>query len=288
MIIKERDAAEHRDNDELSRTGARAELQMAHYLRRSFGGSVDTLVLNDIRLEIEEDIKEAIQIDHIVIHKHGLIIIESKSVIGRIAVNERGEWMRIWSGGSRGMPSPVLQAKRQAEMLHKVLRAECDNLLGKMLFGRLQKGFGKCPIEILIAISDEGIIDRKKDIPELYKADQIPEQVQAILERHRKAARIVGGNLSLTNSDGVMDFSEQERRNIATFLVEHHYPLPGNKAQPPPVVESVQASPTPSVAPSCPRCGKPLVQRVARKGKNPGARFWGCSGFPACRYASAD
>lgn len=288
MIIKERDAADHRDNDDLSRTGAKAEQQMAHYLRRAFGGSADTLVLNDIRLEIEEDIKEAIQIDHIVIHKHGLIIIESKSVIGRIAVNERGEWMRIWSGGSRGMPSPVLQAKRQAEMLRKVLRSECDNLLGKFLFGQLQKRFGNCPIEILVAISDEGIIERKKDIPELYKADQIPEQVQAILERHRKAARIVGGNYSLTNCDGVMDFSEQEQRNIATFLVEHHYPLLGKKTKTSQAVEPVQVLPTPNPSPPCPRCGKPLVQRVARKGKNPGARFWGCSGFPKCRYASAD
>ena len=34
----------------------------------------------------------------------------------------------------------------------------------------------------------------------------------------------------------------------------------------------------------CPRCGKPLVLRTARKGPNAGKPFYGCSGYPACRY----
>ena len=34
----------------------------------------------------------------------------------------------------------------------------------------------------------------------------------------------------------------------------------------------------------CPRCGKDLVLRTARKGKNAGQQFYGCSGFPKCRY----
>jgi hypothetical protein len=34
----------------------------------------------------------------------------------------------------------------------------------------------------------------------------------------------------------------------------------------------------------CPECGKKLVKRVARKGKNAGEEFIGCSGFPSCNY----
>ena len=34
----------------------------------------------------------------------------------------------------------------------------------------------------------------------------------------------------------------------------------------------------------CPRCGGELVLRTARKGKNPGTRFWGCSAFPKCKF----
>lgn len=34
----------------------------------------------------------------------------------------------------------------------------------------------------------------------------------------------------------------------------------------------------------CPKCGSPLVMRIARKGTNAGGQFWGCSAFPRCRY----
>lgn len=33
----------------------------------------------------------------------------------------------------------------------------------------------------------------------------------------------------------------------------------------------------------CPRCGKPMVLRTARRGPNAGSQFWGCSGYPQCR-----
>ena len=34
----------------------------------------------------------------------------------------------------------------------------------------------------------------------------------------------------------------------------------------------------------CPRCGKELVLRTARRGEHAGTQFYGCSGFPGCRY----
>jgi restriction system protein len=60
------------------------------------------------------------------------------------------------------------------------------------------------------------------------------------------------------------------------------------------LVQSVQTKPAnsegettlpPEVAttPACPQCGKPMVQRTARRGSNAGNRFWGCSGYPACK-----
>jgi restriction system protein len=35
--------------------------------------------------------------------------------------------------------------------------------------------------------------------------------------------------------------------------------------------------------PECPTCGKPMVLRRAKSGKNAGQEFWGCSAFPQCR-----
>lgn len=35
---------------------------------------------------------------------------------------------------------------------------------------------------------------------------------------------------------------------------------------------------------ACPKCGEALVLRTAKKGANQGGQFYGCSGFPKCRY----
>ncbi|HWX17351.1 MAG TPA: four helix bundle suffix domain-containing protein [Chthoniobacterales bacterium] len=38
-----------------------------------------------------------------------------------------------------------------------------------------------------------------------------------------------------------------------------------------------------SAAALCPRCGKPMCQRTARKGPRAGERFWGCTAYPECK-----
>ena len=38
-----------------------------------------------------------------------------------------------------------------------------------------------------------------------------------------------------------------------------------------------------AVPPACPICGATMVLRTAQKGANAGSRFWGCSGYPACK-----
>lgn len=40
--------------------------------------------------------------------------------------------------------------------------------------------------------------------------------------------------------------------------------------------------PTPSGTPSCPTCGGRMVLRTARRGRNTGNNFWGCSKYPSC------
>jgi restriction system protein len=37
------------------------------------------------------------------------------------------------------------------------------------------------------------------------------------------------------------------------------------------------------VAPCCPRCGKPMQHRTARRGSNAGQGFWGCTAYPDCK-----
>jgi len=35
--------------------------------------------------------------------------------------------------------------------------------------------------------------------------------------------------------------------------------------------------------PVCPKCGRPMALRTARKGANAGSQFWGCCGYPECK-----
>jgi len=44
---------------------------------------------------------------------------------------------------------------------------------------------------------------------------------------------------------------------------------------------------SPVVEPICPRCGSPMIKRVARKGANAGKSFWGCRSYPQCKGVRA-
>ena len=35
-------------------------------------------------------------------------------------------------------------------------------------------------------------------------------------------------------------------------------------------------------APFCPKCGKPMIKRMAKKGRNAGNAFWSCPTYPEC------
>lgn len=46
--------------------------------------------------------------------------------------------------------------------------------------------------------------------------------------------------------------------------------------------ESVQQK-MPEIEPLCPICSQKMIKRTAKKGRNAGNTFWGCSKFPDCR-----
>jgi restriction system protein len=46
---------------------------------------------------------------------------------------------------------------------------------------------------------------------------------------------------------------------------------------------SFTPAPLRSTVPACPGCGKPMVERTAKKGSMVGQAFWGCQVYPRCR-----
>ncbi|MEO1407846.1 MAG: nuclease-related domain-containing protein, partial [Pseudomonadota bacterium] len=125
MIVKP-PSTDPRPTDPRLRAGIQAERQMAYYLHRAFATSSNLYVINDLRLvdpeQPEPDPRTGgsspgvAQIDHLVLHRFGAFIVESKSVTGTVTVRDDGggdEWTR----SGKGMPSPLRQAERQGEFL---------------------------------------------------------------------------------------------------------------------------------------------------------------------------
>lgn len=46
---------------------------------------------------------------------------------------------------------------------------------------------------------------------------------------------------------------------------------------------TASTGPTKTRFPDCPQCGKLMTLRTAKKGRNAGSQFWGCTGYPACK-----
>jgi hypothetical protein len=225
MILKEVD--EQATLDKYQKAGLSAEKQMAFYLKRAFGNEENILVINSLRLESSGD---AAQIDHLILHGYGMIIIESKSVSTKVAVNEYGEWARAVDGAAQGIPSPVKQAQRQAEFLKRYLIPYTDVLLKKVV--GIQLKFDKMPIDIIVAISDQGLISRpKKQIEELdyiRKADQVVDKIKEILAKYKKEDAVMRLSLAMPYYLG-----ESARKKISQFLLKRHKPSTFPKVQNP-------------------------------------------------------
>ena len=218
MIAKESDpihAATRR-----AQAGARAEQNMAFYLRRAFGDHCpEVLVFHDLRVEHNGEVA---QMDHLVVHSHGLFIIESKSISGEIQILPDGQFIRIFGSKRVGMPSPIQQARRQADVLRRLLQANKVTLRDRKLFGMVQGGFSKCPIEIRVAISDQGIIRGDGNVSEVRKADLITEDVERRVAAHRRGGSLL--NLDPNNDDGLYQFTPGEMDRLRHFLLEQHRP----------------------------------------------------------------
>lgn len=218
MICKERDAEEHLARDMYAQAGERAEETMAFYLKRAFRDDPEVWVFNDLRFKSDDD--DACQIDHLVMHRSGFIVIESKSVTSKVRILPNGEWERLWNNHWQGMASPIKQAERQIDFLRAAFQAYREELLGKALLGLVQAGFMTMPFEVLIAISDTGSIDRKGEFPEVNKADFIVDRIREIVQRHKKAR----GFFSKDVENGQRYLKDEEVKAIGQWLLDHHYP----------------------------------------------------------------
>lgn len=97
----------------------------------------------------------------------------------------------------------------------------------------------------------------------------------------------------VAKEDPVLDRVQHQREQAKADLVFLQIPTPQVASAPgggqtrtttgpsgPVVVRIPTSGPS---SQSCPRCGSPMVKRLARRGRNAGGYFWGCSRYPRCK-----
>lgn len=268
MIFKDLDPFS--GSDKFAVAGRRAEEQMVHYLRRFFGSSSDVDILNYLRIDLGGEVA---QMDHLVLHPCGLTIVESKSVAGSVQIKDDGQWIRWFNKQPQGMRSPITQAQMQGMLLRELLSRTVK-----------QKGFfDSVEFSVLVAISDTGTIQWPPTgaLPEVCKADQVPDRILRKVEQGSSAGTAV--------------LSSEHRRAIGDFLRSIHQPLNARVIEEVPAAAKAEASPSSDPdtfrtlpAKACKHCGGTELEAQYGKygyyflcktcGKNTGIKF----SCPAC------
>ena len=243
MIVKEfQDRS--MPNNKLIAAGDAAERQMAFYLRRAFASQDGLCVLNDIRIVDPEQQhcglgEDACQIDHLVLHRWGMFIVESKSSsVGKVVIRSDGSGGDEWVFGGKGRRSPIKQAEMQAEYLRTFIQRHREQLLGtaaagmrtitKLVAGTDQRGVGRMPVQSVVALSDNATISRGKwkepsEPFQAYvcKADMTCDKILTEYKRHKKAGGLLG---KADGQYGMWSMKPEEVQAIAEFLRESHTP----------------------------------------------------------------
>ncbi|WP_168012084.1 nuclease-related domain-containing protein [Halomonas salinarum] len=212
MILKDKDAysgADDCDTDTRGFYGHKQEQDVAFHLRREFGEHDQIHIINDLRIEYQS---ERAQIDHLVIHPFGFIIIESKSIVGEVKVNAEGEWSRSYKGAWAGIPSPLRQAELQKKLLHRLMSANIEQLVAKVL--GIQTQVGGRDWQEICAVSSTAILHR----------DKMPKSVSKQVVKTEflvKKVREIVGNIPLAILKTKPRFSKRELQNISNFLLSH-------------------------------------------------------------------
>lgn len=179
-----------------------AQDRMAYHLRRFFGKSEEIDVLNYLRVGSGAVMT---QVDHLLLHPYGLIVIERENLTDRVKIKDDGQWMRWREDGPVEMRSPITRAYLRALSL----KAFLDKIVK-------QKGFfDGVALDILVAVPDTTKIQwpTMGPLSEVCNADQVHERVTQRVAQCRRTA----------TAPGIL--TAPERRRLGEFLRSLHQPL---------------------------------------------------------------
>ena len=266
----------------ITKAGIAGEENILFELKNS---GMDMVVLHDIYIETQDG--RGAQIDFIVFAACGVFLIECKNLVGNIEIDSKGNFIRTIEYGGKnhreGIYSPITQNERHLSVLVD-RRKEDKNFLSKMF---VQAGTDIYFTTLVVLANPKTIVnDRyaKREIKnQVIRADQL---IKVIKEKNDATSKLMKySKTDMKNAaQAILDKNIEERKD---YFVKFEEMLKELEAQDN-LVETNQdnKSSEENMSPKliCPKCGSELVLRTARNGANAGQKFYGCSGYPKCRY----
>ena len=188
------------------------------------------------------------QIDHILISPYGVFVIETKNYKGWIF---GGENQRRWTQSLRRKYTAYSLFNKYKFQFQNPLHQNYKHIKAVESFLGVAS---KLVFNVVVFVGDS---EFKTDMPNnVMKLRDFLPYIKSHTER-------------IINEETVEKFCLKFRAHMssASFNEDDH-------------MRSIEQN---VVSPVCPRCGKAMVLRVARKGPGAGSEFWGCSNYPSCK-----
>lgn len=199
MILKELDSFLGGDDHALAlRISAD---RVAYHLRRFYRRSHEVDVLNGLRIRSGGSMA---RVDHLILHAHGLLVIEREDVTGAVSIDDDGQWTTVRDGKPTELGSPITRAYVQALLLKELLDKRVR-----------QKGFfDNLELDVLVVVSDDCQIEwpRTGRLVEVCYREDVHDRLDLRLAQCRQAARRPG------------PLNDGERRVLGNFLLQSHWP----------------------------------------------------------------
>ncbi len=199
-------------------------------------------LLKDVTIPTEDG---TTQIDHILISKYGVFVIETKNLKGWIFGSAtQKKWTQKIYKHTNTFQNPLQQNYKHIKELSKLLNISENKFHSIIVF--IGESSFKTPMP-------DNVLDRGY-------TKYIKSQDSVCLS-----------DIEVNNIIGLID---SKKLNQSAKTNRDH-------------VRHLREKSVHKTTNNCPKCGNSLVKRVAKKGVNAGNEFYGCSGFPRCRYTKA-
>ena len=254
------------------------------------------------------------QIDYLIITKGRSFIIECKNLIGNIDIDSSGNFVRTLNYGKfyrkEGVYSPITQNQRHLEMIKKIRMDAKGNVLTKTLF---EKYFPDNYRSVVVLANEKTVLNAKyakKEVKnQVIRADQLISFIKSVnsekgVENRSEKEMMKTAQFFLEKSienpadylakyrEELLEETEMEKsgemNGIGNTLIEDAELKKEEAVKESTVakekeVENDNIDVKENTEVLCPRCGAPMVKRIAKKGTNAGREFYGCSRYPKCR-----